>query len=183
MGRYSVIEIIANGDRGFPYDSVIQIGYVDVDTETGELSDGDIITIKSDADSWSQKERDYVGDSVSEEDLRNGTELAAAVERVKSDLKGKDATSFEIANTFGRYLSFEPWDLTFETSILPSISFRLPSTVRGMDSSKENVYIERAYSRYLRDDPLGLGNRRRDALDYARESAMLLLFLRDRGLY
>ena len=183
MSRISTVQIITNGNRGFPYDSVVQIGSVDVDTESGTLSEGFEVTVRCDTDSWTQEEREYLGDRVSEDDLKNGMPLEDAVGFVKDRLRGKDAASFEIANTFGRYLSFEPWDLTLETSILPSISFRLPSVVRGADTSKENSFLDRAYARYLTDDPLGLGSRRRTAVDYARESAMLLLFLRKKGLY
>lgn len=183
MSEITVVQVITGGDRGFPYDSIVQIGYVTVDTESDVLDEGTLVTIRSDRDGWPQREREYVGDRVSDEELENGLDMDEAVIKVRSGLRGKDATSFEISNTFGKYLSFEPWDLTLETSILPSISFRLPSTVRGMDTSKENLFIDRAYSRYLPDDPLGTGGKRRDALDYAKESAMLLLFLRRKGLY
>ena len=183
MSEITVVQVITGGDRGFPYDSIVQIGYITVDTGTRELGGGELVTIRSDRDDWPQKVREYVGDRITDEELADGLEKDDAVAKVKKDLKGRDATSFEISNTFGRYLSFEPWDLTLETSILPSISFRMPSTVRGMDTSRENLFIDRAYTRYLPDDPLGLGGSRRNALDYARESAMLLLFLREKGLY
>ena len=177
VSRISVVQTITDGNRGFPYDRIVQIGVVDVDTDSHDLSDGLLITIRSDIDGWSQAQREYVGGTVSKDDIRNGMELGDAVDLIKNRLNGKDATSFEISNTFGRYLSFEPWDLTHETSILPSISFRLPSTVRGMDTSKENIFIERAHQRYL-GGSLGTADRK-DALDYAKGSAELLLYLRD----
>ena len=182
VSRISVVKVITDGNRGFPYDRIVQIGAVDADTETRIISGEMLITVRSDIDSWTQAQREHVGDSVSEDDIRNGTPLRDAVQAVKDRLRGRDSTSFEISNTFGRYLSFEPWDLTQETSILPSVSFRLPSTVRGMDTSKENMFIDRAYRKYL-DDPLGLSDRKRDALDYAKETAMILFHLRDRGYY
>ena len=48
-----------------------------------------------------------------------------------------------------------------------------------MDTSKENQFIERAHQKYL-GGPLGIA---KNALDYAKGSAELLLYLRDKGHY
>ena len=181
MSEILVIQSVTNGDRGYPYDSVVQLGIASADTDTRSVKDVLRMTIRSDTDSWTQCQREYLGGRVRDDEISAGTELPEAVDTVRRIVRGKDITSFDVSATIGAYLSFEPWDITKDADILPSISSRLPGNMRGTRRFNENLYIDRAYSRFFPDSAACGGEK--DALAYAEESAHILLYLRDRMLY
>lgn len=179
MSEISVIQTITNGEKGYPKDSIVQIGIVSVDMSTSETVGEHLITVKSDTDKWTESQREYLSGRVSEKEIENGLPIDDAVKSLKDIVRGKDVTSYEVSNSFSRYLVFEPWDITHDADILPSISVRVPANLRGRLTFNENTYIERAYTSFVN----GIVPDRPSALDYARMSASVMIFLRKEGLY
>ncbi|MFA6710447.1 MAG: hypothetical protein WC067_03325 [Candidatus Methanomethylophilaceae archaeon] len=183
-GKIYVIQVVSSGPTGFPDDEVVQIGITAVDMAHSDVESAYLSTILSDPDGLSEEKKDYIHacSSLSDDDLRRGVPLDEVCKEVKSLLFGSDVTSFNISNTFTKYLINEPWDLTHEVTIMPSVESRLPSDIYSIDASKEKRSIIDAYDRIFPDDPNGIGNAE-TALDLAIRTSYILLFLRSHGRY
>jgi len=179
-----VIQVISDGPMGFPDDEIVQIGITAVDIGHSDVESVYLSTILSDPDQLSEEKKDYLRTytSLSDDDLRKGIPLDEVYKEVKSLLFGSDATSFNITNTFTKYLINEPWDLTHEVTIMPSVGSRLPSDLYSADASKEKGSIIEAYNRIFPDDPNGIGSAE-TALDLALRTSYILLFLRSHDKY
>lgn len=176
-----VVQIIADGDRGFPDDEVVQIGICAVDLRNEEVESSYFQTIR--IDDMPPDKKDFIGKTdVTEYDVsrRISTECAAA--EVKGLLAGSEVTSFDISNVFNRYMIYEPWDLTHEVTILPSVRSRLPHNLHSPDHSMENQMIVASYDSIFPDDAFAIGDGR-TALDLALRTSYILIALRKNELY
>ena len=179
-----VIQIISNGSNGFPKDEIVQIGISAVDLGNDDVESIYFTTVRSNPDEWSDEKKEYLHSIslLSDDDVRNGTLLDEVYKKVKSILSGSDVTSFNIVNTFTKYLINEPWDLTHEVTIMPSVGSRLPSNFYSADISKEKGLIIKAYDEIFPDDVNGIGSGE-TALDLALRTSYILLFLRSQNRY
>ncbi len=177
----SVVEVITNGPDGYPSDGIVQIAVTEIG-RGGDVVSSLFETVKSDTDRWTQLEREYVRSKVSPEDIANGVDAVTASADLKKVLAGKDVTSFDVSNTFNGYLIYEPWDLTHEVSVLPSVGSRLPGNLRSGRPYSENSRINKAYSSMYPDDEPAVGDGN-TALDYALRTSYIILKMKDAGLY
>jgi hypothetical protein len=175
------IEIIADGPEGYPKDGIIQIGIAAADFESGEAESVLFETVSSKRSEWTERHTEYVGTKIGDTDLAAGFPLEDVVRDVKRVLADKVVSSFDISNTFGGYLIFNPWDLTHETSVMPSVCSRIPGGEHGFPAD-ENERITKAYDRMFPDDDHGLSGGK-NALDYALMTAYMAIELRSHGLY
>lgn len=183
-GKIHVIQIISSGPTGFPDDGIVQIGISAVDVAHSDVESAYLSTILSNPNELSEEKRDYIRtcSPLSDEDLRGGVPIDEVCKEVKSLLFGSYVTSFNITNTFTKYLINEPWDLTHEVTIMPSVGSRLPSDLYSADASEEKRSIIDAYDRIFPDDPNGIGDAE-TALDLAIRTSYILLFLRSHERY
>lgn len=183
MDDVYVVEVASTGPAGIPNDEVAEIAVCRV------FSDGsDFDTVYNDGVALDPRDLgkeplDFMHENfgIEPEDLYGGSPR----ERVASDFQkvvfGKECTSYNVGAVFGRYLSFEPWDSTRNLTLLPSISVRMPSDLRG-PPDREHVLIKEAYDRLCPGDPVMIGGGRR-AIHLAQMSASVLAVLRREGLF
>lgn len=182
MDEVYVVEIAATGPKGSPQDGVAEIAVCRM------LADGsDFDTVYNDGvaldpldlgkDSLDYMEGNY---GILPEELYAGTPVGRAVADFQRAVFGRECTSYDMGNVFGKYLSFEPWDATRNLTLLPSISLRLPGALKGVPE-QEHLLIRKAYEALCPGDPACVGDGRR-ALHLAQMAVSVLMVLRRRGL-
>ncbi len=181
--RIYVVQTISDGSEGFPYDEILSIGVCAVDLDGGDF--------ESVYDAFVQAEPKYVGkqkldyaeaQGLDVAQLYVGTPLETVAKEFREIVKGQYVTSYDIRQEFTKYLTNDPWDITFEASVLPSISARQPISLRCKYPADEPETIRKAYRRMFRDDPANVG-RERGALALAQMASQIAIALRARGKY
>lgn len=182
--RLYVVEIIADGDNGYPYDEVLSIGVCSVDLDAGDFD--------SEYEAVIQWEPKYLGKTKLDHAeahgldtmlLYDGLPEEQVVKEFREIVKGQCVTSYDVRQEFGRYLTYEPWDITFITSIVGSIMARQPISLRSKRPEDEAKIIAKAYRKtFGRDDPANVG-KKRGALELAQMASMVAINLRGRGKY
>ena len=177
-----VVQVAATGPRWCPEDEVAEIAICKV------LPDGsDFETVYNDGIALDPMDLgkaplDYMSSEfgIEPEDLYAGSELVKVVSDFQRIVFGRQCTSYNIANVFGKHLSFEPWDAARNLTILPSVSCRLPSELKG-PADKEHDLIRRAYEALCPGDPAEVGEGCH-ALHLAQMTAEILCFLKRNGM-
>lgn len=178
-----VVETISDGSEGFPYDEILSIGVCAVDLDAGDF--------ESVYDAYIQVEPKYVGkpkldyaekQGLEVAQLYNGTPLEIVAKDFRAIVKDKFVTSYDIRQEFTKYLTNDPWDITFESHIMPSISSRQPISLRCKYPEEEPEIIRKAYRRMFKNDPANVG-RDRSALALAQMASQIAIELRSRGKY
>ena len=173
-----IIEVNSSGSKGFPDDEVVEIGICGADLKKADVETLYSSFIRYDTDSWNAEKKEHLKNSgISLKDISNGTDLDVVCKDVKKILGGRSATSYDIRDVFHRYMVNEPWDLTKEVTVMPSVCSRLPLPRAG-----GNERIVSSYNSMFRDDPMNVKNGR-SALDFALMTSAILVELRKKGRY
>lgn len=178
-----VVETISDGSEGYPYDEVLSIGVCAVDLDAGDFESVYDAIILAEPRYLGKQKRDYAerqGLDIAR--LYVGTPLETVAREFKAVVKGQYVTSYDIRQEFTKYLTNDPWDITFESQIMPSISSRQPISLRCKYPEEEPDIIRKAYRRMFRDDPANVG-RDRSALALAQMASQIAIELRARGKY
>lgn len=183
MDDVYVVEIAATGPAGVPKDAVAEIAVCRV------LADGsDFETLYHDGVALDpldlgKASLDYMEGSygILPEDLYAGSDIGRVVSDFRDVAFGRECTSYNVGNVFGKHLSFEPWDATGNLTLLPSISVRLPGELRG-PPEEEHLQIRRAYEALCPGDPACVGDGMR-AIHLAQMASSVLMALRAAGRY
>lgn len=184
MSSIYVVEINADGDKGYPDNVVMEVGICRIDTATldydsvyGELIARDPLDMgKTSLDTLT----DTAGIDVRE--LYHGLPEEDVVSDVRKILKGQDVACFDVRETFMKYLLNVPWDLTKEAMIMPAVSIRIPRNLNLKREDPVQKRIADAYSLLCPGDPAGVGDGRR-ALNLAQMTSEILIKLRKDGMY
>ncbi len=184
MGEILVIELNGTGPKGYPDDLVAEIAvcrilpdYGDFDTVYQKTVSHDPLNLGRQSLEWI-----YEKSGMPAEEFYYGTGMAEIASEVKEIVGGNEVACFDVREVFGKYLLYEPWDMTFDVTVLPSVSFRI-SSGKGSDKTAEiNGRISSAYLDMYPGDPAGIGRGRR-ALHLAQMTSMILIGLRRAGLY
>jgi len=182
--RYDVcvLQVVSDGPDGFPKDEVVDIGICGIDLETMEAESIYSMFISYDESILTDEKREYLtGNGVRIDDLRKGTSIGSVCADIKRLLGGRSVASFDIRNVFYRYMVNEPWDLTKEVSVMPSICSRLPRSLNS-EAPDENFAIRKAYRKLFAEDIMDVGEGIR-ALDHALMTSAILMELRKRERY
>lgn len=178
-----VMQIISDGPAGYPKDEVVDVGICGITFDKMEIDSLYSMVVRYDTSQWNDDKKEYLGhSSLTLDDIASGIDIEEACKDVKDLLSGRSVASFDIRNVFYRYMVNEPWDLTKEVNVMPSVSSRLPSSLRCSDPSKENSKILESYTRSFDGDPMDIKDGRR-ALDHALMTSAVLMELRKRGKY
>lgn len=181
--RIFVIETISDGAQGFPYDEVLSMGICSVDLEAGDFD--------SVYDATVSVEPKYVGKTKLDYAESMGFEVGRLYDGVPVDIMAKDfraivrdqyVTSYDIRQEFTKYLTNAPWDVTYETHIMPSIMMRQPISLRCKRPESEPLIIRKAYSRMFDGDPARVG-KDTSALALAQMASQIMIELHARGKY
>lgn len=179
-----VIEVNADGDKGYPDNIVVEVGVCRVDLEIMDFDSiyNDIILL--DPLDIGKTSLDWLTDTagIDVRELYLGSPQEEVVSKVKELLMGNEVACFDVGETFGRFLLYEPWDLTKEVTIMPSVSSRIPNGAYSIVGTNIQERIGYAYSRICPDDPAEIGTGRR-ALQLAQMTSEIMIRLRKSGLY
>ncbi|MGI6009133.1 MAG: hypothetical protein ACOX8X_03300 [Methanomethylophilus sp.] len=180
-----VVEAIADGAEGYPYDEILSIAVCRVDLDAGEFDSVFDANIAADPKDIGKRKLDYAeSKGLDVIQLYDGVPIFEAAAGFKAAVKGQYVTSYDIREEFTKYLTNDPWDITFETHVMPSIMVRQPISLRCKRPEDEPDYIRKAYSRMFRNsDPADVGMDTKGALALAQMAAQILIELRNRGKY
>ncbi|NLU45471.1 MAG: hypothetical protein GXX87_00765 [Euryarchaeota archaeon] len=179
-----IIQAVATGPNGFPYDEIIEIAVcrADLDARTSELVCESLIFY--DPRKLGKPKLDYLSEAagITGEAIYAGEAEADVVGRVMGIIEGESIACYDARQEFGRYMTCAPWDITHRTTVMPSISARMPISLRCKHPQDEPDIIRKAYRRLIKGGDPSLRNGRR-AGDLARMSAALMFHMIDKGKY
>ncbi|MDR0523779.1 MAG: hypothetical protein LBG62_05105 [Candidatus Methanoplasma sp.] len=183
-GRVFVVQAVASGPDGYPYDEIVDIAVCSVDPSAGDFD-----TVYSGAISYEprrlgKRKLDYLEEvaGICAGDLYGGDPEAEVAGEVMKTISGGSIACFDARQEFGRYMTCDPWDITMRAEVMPSVSSRLPVSLKPRDPSDEPMAIRKAYSKLLPHDPACVGRGRR-AVHLAQMTSQILIDLRARGKY
>lgn len=179
-----VVEVNADGDKGYPDDVVVEIAICRVDTDSmifdsvyNELIQRDPLDMgKSSLDTLTETA------GIDTRELYLGVPLDDVVADVRRILEGKDVACFDLKETFMKFLINEPWDLTGVVTIMPAVSIRVPQNAKPDRDKTPQERIRYSYSKVCPEDPASIGDGHR-ALDLVQMTSQMVLTLRKDGMY
>ena len=183
MDDVYVVELASTGPKGAPDDPVAEIAVCRMDGDGGDFDTVYSELIALDPRDLGKDSLDYLSDNfdIHPEELYGGLPVSTVSEQLSRIIFGKECTSYNIGNVFGKHLSFEPWDCARELTVLPSISVRLDKELRG-PPEQEHQLIRRAYDTLCPGDPACVGDGRR-AIHLAQMAVSVLMVLRRDGWF
>ncbi|MCL2148100.1 MAG: hypothetical protein FWH47_02025 [Methanomassiliicoccaceae archaeon] len=179
-----VVQALATGPDGFPYDEIADLAICRVDLDRGEYRTVYHNVIYYDPKRLGKKKLDYLLGicGLSAEEIYAGDPEEKVAEDVASIIDGKDIAAFDGKQEFGRYMTFDPWDITYRSSVMPSVSSKMPISLKCRSPADEPVTIRKAYRRLLKGDPACVGTGRR-AIHLAQMTSELMIYMRGKGKY
>ena len=183
MDEVYVVEVSTTGPKGAPADAVAQIAVCRMLPDGSDFDTVYDAMVAMDPKDLGKESLDHLSGcfGINPEDLYLGEDLDRVVRDVQEIIFGKECTSYNVGNVFGKHLSFEPWDCAREVTLLPSISSRLDTDLRG-PPEMEHELIRRAYDTLCPGDPSCVGDGRR-AMDLAQMATSVLMVLRKDGWF
>lgn len=179
-----VIQALPTGPDGYPYDEIVDVAVCMVDLETSSYRTVYQNVIHYDPKHLGKKKLDYlsgIGGLYAEEIYAGDPERKVADEVLKI-IRGKNIAAYDGKQEFGRYMTFDPWDITYESTVMPSVSSKMPISLKCRSPSEEPITIRKAYRRLLKNDPAGIGTGRR-AVHLALMASELMIYMRSKGKY
>lgn len=181
MDEVYVTELVTTGNMGYPKDEVAEVAICRM---LADGSDFDLVyndAVALDPRDLGKDSLDFLQQDcgMEPEELYAGEEKGIVAKHVQDVLFGKECTSYNVGSTYGKYLCFEPWDLTRNATMLPSISARLPIELKG-PPEREHELIRLAYDRMCPGDPAEVGDGRR-AIHLAQMAVSIMMVLRREG--
>lgn len=183
MDEVYVTELVTTGNAGYPKDEVVEIA---VCRMLADGSDFDLVyndAVQLDPRDLGKDALDFLLSDcgMEPEELYAGEDQAEVARRLKDVLYGKECTAYNVGNVYGKYLCFEPWDMTRNATLLPSISMRLDPELKG-PPEREHDLIVKAYETLCPGDPAQVGGGRR-AIHLAQMAVSVLMGLRREGWF
>ena len=184
MDEVYVIQAIPSGPNGYPYDEIIDIAVCRVDLIGYEIESLYQNIVCYDPKTLGKKKLDYLAGTgnIHAEEIYAGDPEKKVAEEILDIIKGKNITSFDVKQEFGRYMTCTPWDITLLATVVPSISARMPISLKCKDPSDVPMTIRKAYRRLYRNDPMGVGTGRR-AEHLAKMASQLAIHMREKGKF
>jgi hypothetical protein len=179
-----VIQALTTGKDGFPYDEIVDIAVCRVDLDKSEYQTVYHNVIYYDPKKLGKQKLDYLSGTGGPfaEEIYAGDPEKKVSEDVRSIIEGKNIAAFDARQEFGRYMTCDPWDITYRSSVMPSVSSKMPVSLKCKDPSDGPTTIRKAYRRLLRNDPACVGVGRR-AVHLAQMTSELMIHMRSKGKY
>lgn len=181
MDDVYVVEVATTGPKGLPVDSVAEVAVCRMMADGSDFDTVFSETVELDPRDLGKGPLDYMSENygIEAEDLYGGSPAEEVASRLQDVIYGKECTSYNVGNVFGKHLSFEPWDCAREVPLLPSISVRLDRDYKGAPE-QEHILIRKAYDELCPGDPAMVGGGRR-AIDLAQMAVSVMMLLRRGG--
>ena len=179
-----VIQALPSGPDGFPYDEIVDIAVCMVDLEKSTYRTVYHNVIFYDPKALGKKKLDYLAGNggIFAEEIYAGDPEKKVAEEISEIIDGKNIAAYDSRQVFGRYMTFDPWDITYRSTVMPSVSAKMPISLKCRSPDEEPITIRKAYKRLLRNDPACIGTGRR-AIHLAQMSAELMIHMRGKGKY
>ncbi|MDR3283448.1 MAG: hypothetical protein LBS92_07585 [Candidatus Methanoplasma sp.] len=179
-----VIQAIASGPEGYPYDEIVDIAVCSVDLDCGDFDTVYHNVVFYDPKALGKQKLDYLSKTAGlfAEEIYAGDPEDKVASEVMSIIAGGNVACFDAKQEFGRYMVCFPWDMTRKASVMPSVSAKLPISLKARTPSEEPGAIVKAYRRLLPNDPACVGRGRR-AMHLAQMTSQLMIELRSAGKY
>ena len=183
MDEVYVVEVSTTGPKGAPADAVAQIAVCRMLPDGSDFDTVYDATVAMDPKDLGKESLDHLSGcfGINPEDLYLGEDLDRVVRDVQEIIFGKECTSYNVGNVFGKHLNYEPWDCTRNLTVLPSISMRLDPELKG-PPEREHELIRTAYDGLCPGDPACVGDGK-GAPDLAHMAVSVLMRLRAEGWY
>jgi hypothetical protein len=179
-----VIQAIASGPEGYPYDEIVDVAVCSVDLDRGDFDTVYHNVVFYDPKALGKRKLDYLSEvaGLFAEEIYAGDPEEKVASEVMKIITGGNVACFEAKQEFGRYMSSFPWDMTLRAAIMPSVSAKLPISLKARTPSEAPKAIVKAYRKLLPNDPACVGRGRR-AMHLAQMTSQLMIELRSRGKY
>ena len=179
-----VIQVLPTGPDGYPYDEIADIAICKVNLEIGTYQTVYHNLIFYDPKLLGKTKLDYLAGigKIYAEELYAGDPEKKVVEEVYKIIEGNNVAAYDSKQEFGRYMTYGEWGLTHRTTIMPSISAKMPISLKCRFPSDEPMTIRKAYRRLLKNDPAEIGTGRR-AIHIAQMASELMIHMRSKGKY
>ena len=179
-----VVQALPTGPDGYPYDEIVDIAVCMVDLENNAYRTVYHNLIYYDPRHLGKRKLDYLSGigGISPEEVYAGDPEGKVAEEVLKIIGGKNIAAFDGRQEFGRYMTFDPWDITYRSTVMPSVSSKMPVSLKCRSPSDEPVTIRKAYRRLLKNDPAQIGAGRR-AIHLAQMTSELMIHMRGKGKY
>lgn len=181
MDDLYVVEIAATGAKGLPADAVAEVAVCRLPGDGSEFETVFWGRVMLDPLDIGKEALDHLESvyGITAESLYAGDPEEEVSKGLQEAIYGKECCSYDVGFTFGRFLSFEPWDTAREVEVMPSYHLMLPDTVKG-DSAASSIAA--AYDAMFPGDDAGIMEES-GALRLAQMSAAIVQRLREEGLY
>jgi len=181
MDDLYVVEIAATGAKGLPADAVAEVAVCRLPGDGSEFETVFWGRVMLDPLDIGKEALDHLESvyGITAESLYAGDPEEEVSKGLQEAIYGKECCSYDVGFTFGRFLSFEPWDTAREVEVVPSYHLMLPDTVKG-DSAASSIAA--AYDAMFPGDDAGILEES-GALRLAQMSAAIVQRLREEGLY
>jgi hypothetical protein len=181
MDDLYVVEIAATGAKGLPADAVAEVAVCRLPGDGSEFETVFWGRVMLDPLDIGKEALDHLESvyGITAESLYAGDPEEEVSKGLQEAIYGKECCSYDVGFTFGRFLSFEPWDTAREVEVMPSYHLMLPDTVKG-DSAASSIAA--AYDAMFPGDDAGILEES-GALRLAQMSAAIVQRLREEGLY
>ena len=179
-----IVQALPTGPDGYPYDEIVDIAICKVDLETNTYQTVYHNIIYYDPKTLGKKKLDYLSGigGIYAEEIYAGDPEKKVAEEVSRIIEGNNIAAYDSRQEFGRYMTFDPWNITFRTTVMPAVSAKMPISLKCRFPSDEPITIRKAYRRLLRNDPACVGTGRR-AVHLAQMAAELMIHMREKGKY
>lgn len=181
MERTFAVETAATGPMGFPLDKVVQIAICEI--HGGEFETVFAESIRTDPLDLGKEPLDLLSEmyGIHAEDLYSGVPEESVVDKVRGMLVGQECVSFDVVEVFGKFLSYEPWNLASQATLLPSVSRFLPAAATALPEEDVDP-LKKAYDVLCPGDPAGTEGEK-GAQARAQMTASVVCALTEAGLF
>ena len=202
-----IIDTETTGLVGYPMDRVLEIGIAEMDEKTFEVKPVYNALVKyADQEEYFAKYKENRGpiwvfdntDMTPEMIAEEGKGVSEVVDDVRNIVSGKCVTSYNVPFDFGRFLYYDPWNLSEICKVPFDIMDEATFAVRNRaenDKIENKALADRllwewedfpekwlrsadAYAALCPEDPAGIGEQKHRALDDAIQEAYILAAVR-----
>ena len=178
-----ILDTETTGLKGAPYDVVVDLGVVRLDTQSGDIMPVYDQVIQYDTDAWEPDKKsawifshsDLCVDDV-QHALMNPVEMAGDLNML-GEITAFPWTSYNVDFDFGKFLNLPPWNFAprMGEDIMRMAARHVPGDHVFEDGTTSFPKLEKAYKVLCPDDPAHIRKQRHRALDDAIQAAYVML--------
>ena len=186
-----VLDTETTGLYGAPKDVVVDVGITKVSLRKGTVEDSYSSVLGYDTSDWDDYRRNawiFQNTDMTLEMVEDAPDAMDVIRDVRSMLKGKTVTAYNIGYDFGKFLNLEPWNMSKVCVLCNDIMLaakdvcKLPSQYYGREYRYPK--LDYAYEHIVSGDPAEIhGKQDHRALSDARMASYLMIQMYRDGTY